>query len=429
MVAAVTQPFVLDSPTLAFAAVCIAGFLGLFLIVNWLQQREVRALAWWGSAYLIGASAIALWGSPGPLLTLPPVLAGAMIFIACGMLWSGMRLFYGRRLSPLGTFAGAFVWLTVSWLPGMAEGQPARLGLGAVVVAAYTFFIAFELGRERRKPLYSRTAAIVMPGLYAGIFLMPLAMRAFLPESFSERWLNVFAIGSILYAVGAAFIVMLMVKDHSLRFYRKAATTDSLTGLMNRGAFLEAARKMQVHQGARGAPVTLLMFDLDKFKSINDRFGHATGDNVLRVFAQVARASVRATDIVGRLGGEEFVAIVPEPMEGATMIAERLRAAFEIAGVTVDTIAIGATVSIGLATSYRPESDLDSLLLRADEALYRAKNGGRNRYVCADEQPGSEQARALAAARRKPAGLFGRKLTARRPEAVTPNPTEPAPAG
>ena len=92
-----------------------------------------------------------------------------------------------------------------------------------------------------------------------------------------------------------------------------------------------------------------MMFDLDHFKSINDRFGHAVGDEVLRVFAAVARKSMRATDIIGRLGGEEFAAIVPEPMEGAKIIAERLRAAFEAAGVTVGAHAIGATVSIGVA--------------------------------------------------------------------------------
>ena len=78
------------------------------------------------------------------------------------------------------------------------------------------------------------------------------------------------------------------------------------------------------------------MFDLDHFKSINDRFGHATGDEVLRVFAGVARSSMRGDDLVGRLGGEEFAAIVPEPIEFAERIAERLRAAFELAGVTID---------------------------------------------------------------------------------------------
>ena len=419
MLVAAAQPDFLDVPTLAFAAVCIAGFLGILLILTWLQQRDVGALAWWGSAYLIGASAIALWGAPDPLFRMPPLLSETMILIACGMIWNGVRVFHGRRLWPFAPFAGAAIWLILVQLPGMGEGEHDRIALGAIVVAVYTFFIAFELMRERRKSFYSRTAAIAVPCLFAAIFLMPLGMRVFMPEAIADRWLTVFALETIIYAVGTAFIMLLMVKNHHVHFYRKAATTDGLTGLLNRGAFLAAAARMQAYQGARGQPVTLLMFDLDHFKSVNDRFGHATGDSVLKVFAQTATSSVRATDIVARLGGEEFVAMVPETMEGACHVAERLRAAYEIAGLMVDNIAVGSTVSIGMATSYRAEPDIDALLARADEALYLAKREGRNRFRCADEEPGSAPARDRAeslAVRDRSGRPFWRKFAARRPK-------------
>jgi diguanylate cyclase (GGDEF)-like protein len=417
MITAAAQQGLLDVPTLVFVAVCIVGFLGLLLISAWLQQRDVRALAWWGSAYLIGAAAITLWGAPQPIVKLTPSLAEAMVFIACGMIWSGVRLFHGRPLWPLAAFAGAATWLLLCQLPGLESGTQARIGLGAGVIGIYGLCIAFELSRERRKSFYSRTAAVVVPCLYAGMFMVPLGIRAFLPDVFAAQWVTIFALGTIVYAVGTAFIVMAMVKEHRVQFYRKAATTDGLTGLLNRRAFLEAATEMQASQGARGEPVTLLMFDLDHFKSVNDRFGHATGDSVLKVFAQTAVASVRATDIVARLGGEEFVAMVPETMDGARHVAERLRAAYEIAGLMVDDIAVGSTVSIGLATSYKAVPDIDALLLRADEALYLAKREGRNRFRCADEEPGSEQARALATAREKPAGGLVRRWVARRPRA------------
>ncbi|MDO8878101.1 MAG: GGDEF domain-containing protein, partial [Pseudolabrys sp.] len=123
-----------------------------------------------------------------------------------------------------------------------------------------------------------------------------------------------------------------------------------------------------------------------------------------------------ATDIVARLGGEEFVAMVPESMDGACHVAERLRAAYEVAGLMVDEIAVGSTVSIGLATSYRAVPDIDALLLRADEALYAAKHEGRNRYRCAAEEPGSEQARAQMAARTKAKDGLVRRWVARRPK-------------
>ena len=105
----------------------------------------------------------------------------------------------------------------------------------------YTFFIAHELRRERRKSLYSRTAAIVVPFVHATIFLIPLGMQAFLPEAYAASWLTVFTLETMLYAIGTAFIVLMMVKDNDVDIYRSAASTDHLTGLLNRRAFLETA--------------------------------------------------------------------------------------------------------------------------------------------------------------------------------------------
>lgn len=155
--AASLQPSSLDMPTLSFVTICIVALLGLFLIFAWLQQREVRALAWWGSAYLIGASSMALWSAPAPILELAPELPAALIFVACGMIWNGVRLFHGRRLLPGAAFAGAIVWLILCQFSAVSAGSNARIALGALVVAAYTFVIAIELWRERRKSLYSRT--------------------------------------------------------------------------------------------------------------------------------------------------------------------------------------------------------------------------------------------------------------------------------
>jgi diguanylate cyclase (GGDEF)-like protein len=339
--------------------------------------------------------------------------------VACGMIWNGVRLFHGRRPLPVAIFAGAIAWLILCRLPVLTTGSVARMWLGAAVVGIYTFAIAFEFWRERRHGLYSRTIAILVTALHAGIFMIPLTLRSFVPILFTNNWLAVFALESIIYAVGTAFIMLLMVKDHHVHVYRRAATIDSLTGLLNRGTFMEYAIKMCDHQRQRGKPVTLLMFDLDHFKSVNDRFGHAAGDSVLRVFAAVARSSMRASDVIGRLGGEEFAAIVPEPLSGAMVIAERLRSAFQTAGVTVDDRAIGATVSIGAATSYDLVTDIDALLVRADGALYSAKRAGRNRiYTAEDSKMPSQPIRLSARAGRGAVGNLGRgaprKVVARR---------------
>jgi diguanylate cyclase (GGDEF)-like protein len=419
--AAILPSSLLDAPTLSFVAVCITLLLGLFLIFAWLQQPEAHALLWWGTAYLLGASSMILWSAPSPLFVLPRMLPAALAFVGCGLIWNGVRRFHGRRLLPAGIYAGALAWLVLNQIPLLQTGTIAHLVLGAVIMACYTTAVALEFWRERRQSLYSRTGAIMVTALHAAIFLLPLTLRVFLPHVFFSDWLTLFSLDTIIYAVGAAFIMLLMVKDHHVHVYRKQATTDHLTGLCNRGAFMEAAFKMQAQQGKRGEPVTMLMFDLDHFKSVNDRFGHGVGDTVLRLFAQSLRKSMRTSDIIGRLGGEEFAAMVAEPMETVPRIAERIRASFEAVGVLVDGHAIGATVSIGAAASYAATPDIDALLLRADAALYRAKNDGRNRFHAADEEPGSEQARMIATARRAQAlkGRGLRKFAGRRPKHAT----------
>jgi diguanylate cyclase (GGDEF)-like protein len=382
----------LDVPTLLFVAVCLTAALGLFLIFAWLTERSVRALAWWGAAYLIGASSLALWSAPAPFFRVPAELPAALIFVSCGMIWNGVRLFRGRTILPAATFTGAIIWVGLCQLPAVTPGSNARIAFGALVVGTYTFCIAFELWRERRKSLYSRSAAIVVPLLHAIIFSAPLVLKLLLPARFAAEWLEVFALETMIYVTGTAFIVMLMVKDYHLDIERHAATTDSLTGLLNRRAFMENAMRLCLQQAKRGQPVTLLMFDLDHFKQVNDRFGHAAGDEVLRVFAQTARSSMRANDIIGRLGGEEFAAIVPAPLDIASKIAERLRVAFQTAGAVVGVHAIGATVSIGAAEANAPEVDVGPLLSRADAALYRAKHSGRNQLCTADSEPVGEAA-------------------------------------
>jgi diguanylate cyclase (GGDEF)-like protein len=124
------------------------------------------------------------------------------------------------------------------------------------------------------------------------------------------------------------------------------------------------------------------MFDLDHFKKINDRFGHAVGDRALQTFARTAAAKLRATDIIGRLGGEEFAAVLPATnLQAAAVAAERVREAFELAAREIDGLPVGGTVSIGAVATDDADADMDKLLALADEALYAAKASGRNRIV------------------------------------------------
>lgn len=158
------------------------------------------------------------------------------------------------------------------------------------------------------------------------------------------------------------------------------AHADELTGLDNRRAFFSRGLNHFRHASRHGCPVAVIMFDLDYFKQINDTYGHFVGDKVLLTVARTLKPLVRDSDILGRLGGEEFALILPETgLDEARMVAERLRAA--VAGLRIEhgTTVIRCTSSFGVAACEDGSLDLDELLGEADDALYLAKHGGRNR--------------------------------------------------
>jgi two-component system cell cycle response regulator len=171
----------------------------------------------------------------------------------------------------------------------------------------------------------------------------------------------------------------------SLRF---EAMHDSLTGLLNRGAVLEQLTKELVRASRRGTPVSVLMGDLDHFKAINDTHGHAAGDAVLRETARRLKAGVRAYDSVGRLGGEEFIAVLPEcDAKTGLSVAQRLCRALSDTPTQFAGAPISQSISIGVAsTDQFGSSNAAELIRAADAALYRAKHAGRSRALLAVER-------------------------------------------
>src|SRR5262249_17895208 len=245
---------------------------------------------------------------------------------------------------------GVVFWMAASCFPAFSESPASRIVVSALIVAGYTFLTAMELRRERRKSLIRRWPAIFVPMLHGAIFLFPVALATLCcmsegsqglaqgsAQGSAQGWIVVFAIEILLYVVGTAFIVVILAKDRTVNRYKMAAATDPLTGLLNRRGFVEAAGSlMAISRRQRMAPVSVLVFDLDHFKAINDKSGHATGDAMLQLFAKIARDTLRATDIVGRIGGEEFVALLPSTAAEAAVAAERVRAAFAVASIVRD---------------------------------------------------------------------------------------------
>jgi two-component system cell cycle response regulator len=160
---------------------------------------------------------------------------------------------------------------------------------------------------------------------------------------------------------------------------RAEAMHDSLTGLFNRAAFFEIFDKEAARSRRDGTPLALIMADLDHFKETNDRYGHIAGDAVLRETARRLRVSLRASDVIGRYGGEEFVIVAPNcGLTDAVALAERFRACVSAQSVEVSNADISITMSFGVAGTAGPDG-FQELLRTADEALYRAKHSGRNR--------------------------------------------------
>jgi diguanylate cyclase (GGDEF)-like protein len=166
----------------------------------------------------------------------------------------------------------------------------------------------------------------------------------------------------------------------------EAARIDFLSGLENRRAFYELGERVLRSLELSGRPGEALMFDIDRFKAINDRYGHAGGDAAIRAIADLIRAHRRVGDIAARLGGEEFVLLLPETtLQDALAIAERIRADTEARVVEHEGCRIGFTTSVGVA-DLAPGETLDDWIARADAALYRAKQSGRNRVIAAGQE-------------------------------------------
>jgi diguanylate cyclase (GGDEF)-like protein len=373
-------------------SIYVESMLGLLLLYMWVQNFEVRAVAWWGSAHLLRAGSISLFGLYGQVHDLITIdLANVILLTSFAATWTGTRLYAGRKINPPLLFAGGIIWLLANQFPVFQESIPLRSLLSAFIIAGYTWAAAAELWDCPNCQSVSRLPAIFLLFAHGALFLLrtPLIMMLPQPEGtervFGSIWLTVLSSEALLFTISIAFILVAMAKERAAFVHEAAAMLDPLTGVWNRRGLLTENEKV-FQQSGKGAPeAAVLLVDLDNFKSINDRFGHAFGDRVLQIFAATARNAVRGSDFVGRLGGEEFaVVLYGLAGERALTVAERIRNAFAEQAEVLEGQKVGATVSIGLAVHDGSTIAFTELLWKADRALYRAKEGGRNRVEWAE---------------------------------------------
>ena len=297
---------------------------------------------------------------PNPWATLLP-----MIILIPGLLLmldnlSGRVVFASLLFAVQHSILG---WVTL-------RHRPQRSGDGHSMAAAATFACAAVL--------------VVRATLEAlGINSMPSFTTSELRYNY---FIVTMAIAVIVFTLGFIFMVREAVDED----YRQLSIRDDLTGIANRRHLINQLQERLMEAGRTGTPLTLLVIDLDHFKSINDRLGHLAGDAVLKEVARTISSRVRGNDLVGRYGGEEFIVLLPHtPPQAAVKLAEELRRAVEAIAIPYGDLHLEVTVSIGVCGS-PPDSPLsgDALLEGADRAMYLAKSRGRNQVVmvCGEEQ-------------------------------------------
>jgi diguanylate cyclase (GGDEF)-like protein len=197
-----------------------------------------------------------------------------------------------------------------------------------------------------------------------------------------------------------AFLLLNMTKERTELQHKIASLIDPLSGVPNRRAFLDGANRLLMQQSLDFEPLAVLLFDLDRFKAINDQLGHGTGDTVLQIFAATATHTLGSDVMFGRIGGEEFAAVMPVGDLGeAVAIADRVRRNFSTAAAEYGADDLLPSVSVGVTLGCDPKLPVAGLLASADLALYRAKANGRNRVESSEPELAEPAAQDKIAAR------------------------------
>jgi len=378
----------LDLPTLMVMQSFAIASSGVVLLIAWLQNRVVTALGLWGIANV--SAAIGLLSLMLGFTSHQPAwlgLGGTLLSFQSSLIWKATRAIDAKTTPFIAALLGPVAVGLAGGIPGIRDfAGSLALTTGAVYILA----AAATLWLGRTEQLAARWPLVVLCAAQ-GAALLVGTYTTFTGDTGQDSipaltsLFGFIYFESIVFALGSSVFVLALVKERNEAAGRMAARIDPLTGIANRTGFLENAERVVERCRRDDSPVSVMMFDLDRFKTINDTHGHAVGDSVIRMFCDITAAALRPNDVFGRLGGEEFAVVLPgSGIEASYIRADRIRASFASHCSFVGEYRVDATVSCGLSVSSNTEQTLITLLEDADAALYSAKSTGRNRITRAD---------------------------------------------
>ncbi len=319
------------------------------------------------------------------------VMAHSVLAIFITLQAAALFQFFGKRLSSWWHLLPA---LLVGLLFSLAAGSATTLAIFAGVFFGTAYVILAAIATQIGGGMRSSGLRLLVIGFSLGAisFFMRAIPVLVMPELLggpltSEKLVTggLFLSFMVIILTSVGFLVL--QKDRAEEAATKLAVTDPLTGTFNRRTFLDLAEKQIARARRANAPLSVVLFDLDHFKNINDKYGHLAGDHVLKRFVDIAKMCLRQEDLLVRYGGEEFCLLLPDTnAEDAASLAERIRGATEYSTFTISDgkveKTIRVTVSGGVAKlGDNAADDIGNLVARADEAMYAAKASGRNQIA------------------------------------------------
>ncbi len=401
MVIAEVTHIALDVRTLSFVLTIIAALIAGVMAFVWRTQQTYPGFGYWALgnfAASIGFFLLGLRGYGPDLLTI--VLANVLITACMAIAYEGTRRFIGLNnrfyltltLLALETMAIVYFTFVSPNLTNRIISASVLIGFFCVM-SGYAFSIPHNLGSAAIYRIASGTHWIM-----AVILFMRAALTAFVPEPadlYSPQWIQSASFMLfIVFAIFWGFVYIVINGERMEKELRSAesklqrlANTDGLTGLLNKRRFCELVSEEVIRSRRYGEPLSLIIFDLDRFKEINDRHGHAAGDKVLADVAAACKRRMRSNDILGRLGGEEFgIALPHTELDGAAKLAEEVRSIIENIFIDFMGEPIQLTASFGVAL-LRKNDTYSTVIRRADGLLYDAKYNGRNSVISELDKP------------------------------------------